>query len=94
MKSKNTAERADEYMERIQRIYDEHMDMLDGMLGGESGVSDDEIVKDMVLAEYNFEQLAQLYELDPGEFCESVSNHMMMEDIDIWLDLLMKEPNE
>lgn len=89
---KTTAERADEYMNRIQRIYDEHMDMLDRLLGDDSDVSEDEVVRDMVLAEYNFDQLAQLYELDPGEFCGSVESAMAMEDIDIWLDLLMKEP--
>ncbi len=90
MKSKTTAERADEYMERIQRVHEEHMDMLDKMMDDES-VDEDEIVHDMVLAEYNFEQLSILYELAPADFCETVGDAMMMEDIDIWLDLLMKE---
>lgn len=95
--SKPIPERADEYMERIQRLYDAHMDMLEKMLGDEEeeiDVNPDDIVRDMVLAEYNFDQLSALYELAPAEFCETVEKTMAMEDIDIWLDLLMKEPDE
>lgn len=82
-------ERVDEYMARIQRVFDEHMDMLEKMMEDES-IDEDEIVHDMVLAEYNFEQLSILYELSPDDFCEAVGDTMEMEDIDIWLDLLMK----
>ena len=89
---KTIAERADGYMDRIQRIYDEHMDMLEKMLENES-VNEDEVVRDMVLAEYNMEQLSALYELAPAEFCEEVGG-MEQDDIDIWLDLIMREPEE
>ena len=82
-------ERVDEYMTRIQRVFDEHMDMLEKMMEDES-IDEDEIVHDMVLAEYNFEQLSILYELLPADFCEAVGDTMEMEDIDIWLDLLTK----
>ena len=75
----------------IQRIYDEHMDMLEKMMD-DTSIDEDEVVRDMVLAEYNFDQLAQLYELAPSEFCEAVEGVMAMEDIDIWIELLMKEP--
>ena len=93
--SKPIPERADEYMERIQCVYDAHMDMLEKMLGDENEMIDvnpDDIVRDMVLAEYNFEKLAALYELAPGEFCEYTEKSMAMEDVDIWLDLIMKDP--
>lgn len=86
-------ERADAYMERIQRIYNEHLDMLE-KLTEEDEADDDEIVKSMVLAEYNFSGLAALYELSPVEFCEYVEKTMAMDDIDVWLDLLMKDPSE
>lgn len=89
----STAERADGYMDRIQRIYDEHMDMLEKMLEDES-VNEDEVVRDMVLAEYNMERLSALYELSPAEFCEEVGVCMEQEDIDIWLDLIMRELEE
>ena len=89
--SRNIPERADEYMRRIQRICNEHMDMLEKMMD-DASVDEDEIVRDMVLAEYNFDQLAQLYELAPADFCDAVGGVMAMEDIDIWLELLMKEP--
>jgi hypothetical protein len=46
----------------------------------------------MVLAEYNFSGLAALYELSPVEFCEYVEKTMAMDDVDVWLDLLMKDP--
>lgn len=94
MKSKTIAERADGHMDRIQRIYDEHMDMLDRLLGDDSDVSEDEVVRDMVLAEYNMERLSALYELAPAEFCEEVGGCMEQDDIDIWLDLIMREPEE
>lgn len=87
-------ERADGYMERIQRVYDEHMDMLEKMLDDDGDVSPDEVVRDMVRAEYNFDQLAALYELDQAVFVETVEKTCMYEDIDIWLDLIMKEPDE
>lgn len=93
MMQKTIAERADGYMNRIQRIYDEHMDMLEKMLEDES-VNEDEVVRDMVLAEYNIEQLSALYELAPAEFCETVGGCMVFDDIDIWLDLIMREPEE
>lgn len=92
--SKPIPERADGYMERIQRVYDEHMDMLEKMLDDDGDVSHDEVVRDMVLAEYNFDQLAALYELDSGAFLEAVEKICIYEDIDIWLDLIMKEPDE
>ena len=90
---KTIAERAEGYMDRIHRIYDEHMDMLEKMLDDES-VSEDEVVRDMVLAEYNMEQLSALYELAPAEFCDEVGERMEFDDIDIWLDLIMREPEE
>lgn len=83
-------EQADEYMERIQRIYDEHLDMMEKMIEEEDAESD-ELVKTMVLAEYNLEGLEALYELSPGEFCEYCETAMAMEDVDIWLDLLLRE---
>jgi hypothetical protein len=89
--SRNIPERADEYMRRIQRICNEHMDMLEKMMD-DASVDEDEIVRDMVLAEYNFDQLAQLYELDSAAFVETVEKTMTMEDIDVWLDILMREP--
>ena len=88
---KTTPERANEYMERIQRVYDEHMDMLEKMVEEETA-DPDEVVRDMVLAEYNYERMAALYELDSSEFIETVENTMAMDDIDIWMDLLMKDP--
>lgn len=89
--SENIHETADRYMERIRRILDEHLDMFEKLMDDES-VDADEVLKSMVLAEYNFEGLAALYELSPGEFCEYVGKAMAMDDIDIWLDLLMAEP--
>lgn len=89
--SRNIPERADEYMRRIQRICNEHMDMLEKMMD-DASVDEDEIVRDMVLAKYNFDQLAQLYELDSAAFVETVEKTMTMEDIDVWLDILMREP--
>lgn len=88
---KTTPERANEYMERIQRVYDEHMDMLEKMVEEETA-DPDEVVRDMVLAGYNYERMAELYELDSSEFVETVENAMAMDDIDVWLDLLMKDP--
>ena len=84
-----TPERADEYMERIQRVYDEHMDMLEKLLEDDEDEAD-EVVKSMVLAEYNFSGLAAMYDLSPVEFCEYVEKAMAMDDVDIWLDLLIK----
>lgn len=89
--SENIHETADRYMERIRKILDEHLDMFEQLMDDES-VDADEVLKSMVLAEYNFERLAALYELSPGEFCERVAKSMAMDDIDIWLDLLMAEP--
>lgn len=86
-----TSEKADLYMERIRKILDEHLDMFEKLMEDES-VDSDEVLKSMVLAEYNFEGLAALYELSPGEFCEHVAKSMAMDDIDIWLDLLIAEP--
>lgn len=91
---KTTPERADEYMERIHQIYDEHMDMLEKMLDDEGTADPDEVVRDMVIAEYNYEKLAELYELDSAAFVETVEKAMTMEDIDVWLDILMREPAE
>ncbi len=88
---RSEAERANSYMERIQRIFDEHLDMFEKLIEDENEDSD-EVLKSMVLAEYNFEGLASLYELSPGEFCEYVEKTMAMEDIDVWLDLIMKDP--
>lgn len=90
---KTTPERANEYMERIQRVYDEHMDMLEKMVEEETA-DPDEVVRDMVLAEYNYERMAALYELDSAAFVETVEKAMTMEDIDVWLDILMREPAE
>lgn len=87
-----TAERADTCMERIQRVYDEYMDMLEKMVESDDLVSSDDAVADMVRAEYNYDQLTALYELDTSAFLEAVEEICSHEDIDIWLDLLMKEP--
>lgn len=88
-----TPERADEYMERIQRVYDEHMDMLEKLLEDDEDEAD-EVVKSMVLAEYNFSGLAAMYDLSPVEFCEYVEKAMALDDVDIWLDLLIKVYSE
>lgn len=88
-----TPERADEYMERIQRVYDEHMDMLEKLLEDDEDEAD-EVVKSMVLAEYNFSGLAAMYDLSPVEFCEYVEKAMALDDVDIWLDLLIKAYSE
>lgn len=90
---KNIAERANEYMERIHRIYDEHMDMLEKLLEDDEDEAD-EVVKSMVLAEYNFSGLAAMYDLSPVEFCEYVEKAMALDDVDIWLDLLIKVYSE
>ena len=90
---KTTPERADEYMERIQRVYDEHMDMLENLLEDDEDEAD-EVVKSMVLAEYNFSRLAAMYDLSPAEFCEYVEKAMALDDIDVWLDILMRETAE
>ena len=88
-----TPERADEYMERIHRIYDEHMDMLEKLLEDDEDEAD-EVVKSMVLAEYNFSGLAAMFDLSPVEFCDYVEKAMALDDVDIWLDLLIKVYSE
>lgn len=94
MMPKTIPERADAMMERILRVYDEHMDMLEKMLGDEGGADDDEIVAEMVLAEYNFSMLSARYELSPDAFVEENESAEQAEDIDIWLGVLMREPDE
>lgn len=83
-------ERADAIIERIRRIYDDYEDVAFKQIE-EPDSNEAELIREIALADYNWNRIMQLYESDPLEFLETYGDIDQMEDIDILMDWILVE---
>ena len=83
-------ERADAIMERIRRIYDDYEDMAFKQI--EEPDSDEaELIREIARADYNWNEIYQLYETDPVQFMELYGDADGKDDTDILMDWILVE---
>lgn len=85
-------EKADSIIERIQKIYENYTDDITLMLETDTeNEKNDDLAREIARAQYNFEKISELYELDPYEFAEKYGDIDSKENIDILIDWLLSE---
>ena len=85
-------ERADSIIERIQKIYENYTDDITLMLEADTeNEKNDDLAREIARAQYNFEKISELYELDPYEFADKYRDIDSKENIDILMDWLLSE---
>lgn len=79
---------------RIREIYDGYMEELDALakddaIREECGVNS--VEEEAAAVEEHFNEIAELYDEDPVEFCERYGGIDLLENEDILLDWLIRE---
>ena len=87
-------DRAERIFVRIREVYDGYIEELDALakdaaIREECGVNS--VEEEAASVEEHFNEIAELYDEDPVEFCERYGGIDLMEDEDILLDWLIRE---
>ena len=84
-------ERADAIIDRISRIYEDYQETIMKQMEDDPESDEALLVREIALADYNWDRIMRLYESDPAEFLEVYGGINLKEDIDVLVDWIIYE---